>query len=398
MSTPVATIQINQHGERRLRAGHVWIYNNELHGKLAQLGITAGSLVRVVGGNAKELGVAYFNPGSLICARLLSHDPLAVIDQTWFAEKLRAALALRKTLGVSEFGRQVFGESDGLPGLVLDRFGDVMVGQIGTAGMQALLVHIVAAIREVYAPKTLLWKNEASVRALEGLPEEVRVEFGELVEPVVIQELGAAFGTFPLTGQKTGWFYDQRDNRARAAMYFKDARVLDVFSYVGAWGVGAAVAGAREVMCIDSSQKALDALIENAALNKVADRVTAVKADAFDELKRLQQVGELFDVVIIDPPALIKRKKDHAEGSLAYRRLTESAIRLIRPGGILISCSCSFHMSAGELIEVAARAAAKHGRALQILQNLQQAADHPVLAAMPETHYLKGFLARVCSV
>ena len=244
-------------------------------------------------------------------------------------------------------------------------------------------------------PAAFVWKNAGSVRQLEGLPEYVETALGELPERVIAEEGGLEFEIDVLRGQKTGWFYDQRANRDMLAPYVAGARVLDVFSYVGGWGIRAAAFGAREVVCVDASAAAVQAIRANAKANGVEDRVAAVEEDAFEYLKRMRTDRERFDVVILDPPAFVKRKKDFAEGRLAYRRINEMAMQLLGKDGILVTCSCSYHMPRAALLEAINQGARHLDRNVQVLAQLQQAPDHPVHPAIPETDYLKGYVCRV---
>jgi 23S rRNA (cytosine1962-C5)-methyltransferase len=288
----------------------------------------------------------------------------------------------------------VFGESDQLPGLVLDRYGDVVVGQIATAGMDALQEEISAAVRRVVNPAALFWKNDSGARDLEGLPKSAAAGFGEVPAALEVREGSLAFTVPLLAGQKTGWFYDQTANRARLARYVRaGARVLDVCSYAGGWAVTALRQGAGHVRCVDSSQAALECAQANAQANGVQVEVT--RDDAFDALRALAVQGERYDIVILDPPAFIKRKKDIPQGQAAYRKLNQLALALLGDEGLLVSCSCSYHLAAEEL-EAAIQAAARHsGRFVQILEAGGQSPDHPVHPAIPETRYLKAFFCRV---
>ncbi|MFO1493063.1 MAG: class I SAM-dependent rRNA methyltransferase [Lysobacterales bacterium] len=386
------TLRLKREAERRLRMGHLWVYANEIEGKLGQLGLQPGQLVDLETAQGRALGVAYVNPNVLIAARLLGADSQGFDPQRWLAGRIEAALALRRRSGTLDYGRLVFGESDGLPGLVVDRYGPVLSVQIGTAGMEALRPQIQALLQQVAGVEAMVWRNDTGARELEGLPREVSVAFGEVHEPVWIEENGARFGIAPISGQKTGWFYDQRDNRAALMPWVRGARVLDLFSYGGGWGVCAAVHGADSALCVDASAPALASVARNAEASGVGARVRTLQQDAFDACKALREAGERFDVIVVDPPAFIKRKKDAEQGALAYRRINEAALRLLAPGGLLVSCSCSHHYDAESLLDGLQRAALACGRPLRVLRRLAQSADHPIHPAMPETSYLKGYL------
>jgi len=372
------------------------VFSNEVDVQRSPLtGFEPGEPCVIVDAHDKPLGIGYVNPNSLICARLVNRGIAHALDRSLIVHKLNVALALRQRLYAEPYYRLVFGESDGLPGLTLDRFGDVIVGQTTTAGMERLKDEVVAALLKVIKPGAIVWKNDAGIRALEQLPEYADVAHGELRAPVVAREGGLEFVIDPIGGQKTGWFYDQRGNRDRVAEFAADKRVLDVFSYLGAWGLRAAAGGASAVVCVDASAAAVAAITQNAQRNGFAERVQAIKADAFEYLKSLREAREHFDVVILDPPAFVKRKKDFAEGRLAYRRLNEMAMQVLAKDGILVTCSCSYHMPRAVLLEGLQQGARHLDRNAQVLMQLQQAPDHPVHPAIPETDYLKGYICRV---
>lgn len=382
--------------EARLRAGHLWVYSNEVD--VARSPLTAfepGEIAAIVDHRGKPIGIGYVNPNSLIAARLVSRGVEHALDRSLLVHRLNVALSLRERLYAEPYYRLVFGESDGLPGLVLDRFGDVVVGQIATAGMERLKDDITAAVVKVLKPRQLWWKNDASIRAMEHLPDYADLGHGEYGGEAIAREGGLEFLIDPVGGQKTGWFYDQRENRDLLARFVEGKRVLDMFSYLGGWGLRAAAAGALEVVCVDASAAAVEATARNAERNGLADRVSAVRADAFDHLKALREAREHYDVVILDPPAFIKRKKDFAEGRLAYRRLNELGMQVLARDGLLITCSCSHHMPRAALLEAVQQGARHLDRQAQMLIALQQAPDHPVHPAIAETDYLKGFVCRV---
>lgn len=389
------TLRLNRNEERRLKGGHLWIYSNEIDTGVSPLKqFSAGEQVRVEAHGGKFLGIAYVNPQSLICGRLISRDD-HVLDRSLLVHRLNQALALREQLFDLPFYRLVFGESDLLPGLVVDRFGDHLSVQLNTAGMNALKGEIVDALQKVLKPKSILLRNDSSMRGLEGLSSEIEIALGDSPKEVELIENGVKMLAPLHDGQKTGWFYDQRPNRALLKRYVQGKRVLDVFSYVGSFAVQAAAFGASEVWAVDASEFALDMAQKNAELNGVADKFTGAEGDAFDVLKALKEEDERFDVIIVDPPAFIKRKKDHEEGMNAYRRINELAMRLLKSDGILLSASCSMHLHRDELVEVL-RGASRHlDRHLQILEDGMQGPDHPVHPAIPETRYLKAFLTRV---
>lgn len=388
-----AVIEVNAACERRLRQGHLWVYANELVQPPGKLGLTPGQIVTLSAGG-RSLGLAYINPHSLIAARLLDRDPRAVIDEAWVERRLQHAIALRQGLVDPTHTRLVHAEADGLPGLVIDRFDQLLVAQSGSSGIDALRPLLDSVLRRQFPRASLLWRNLGAARAMEGLAEVSEVAFGEVAELHPVVEHGYRYWFRPLAGQKTGWYYDQRENRQRVAALAAGRRVLDVFSYLGGFAVSCAVAGASEVVAVDGSAEALALLHRNAEANEVGHVVSSRQGDAFETLVAMHAAGEQFDLVVIDPPAFIKRRKDFAQGNIAYRRLAAIALRLVRPGGFIASFSCSHHYPRDALLDALARAAVAGRRRLSIVAQLHGAADHPVHPSMPETEYLKGFIGR----
>lgn len=394
MTLPILRLKKNE--ERRLRAGHAWIYSNEVDVTETPLKAFApGAQATVVDSRGKPLGSAFVNPNTLIAGRLYSREAGRVFDASLLVHRLNVALSLREKLFPTPHYRLVYGDSDGLPGLVVDRYGDVLVVQVGTAGMEALREEIVAALVKVLKPQGILLRNDGAVRALEGVPEEIVVAWGEVPALAELEENGVRFVAPVREGQKTGWFYDHRDNRARLAAMSRGARVLDVFSYVGGWGVQAAAGGAAQVLCVDSSAPALALVADNAARNGVEARVQTLQGEAFAVMKELLDAGERFDIVVIDPPAFIKRRKDAEQGLTAYRRANELAMRLLARDGYLVSASCSMHLPAEGLMDIVRATGRQVDRQVQVIAQGGQGADHPVLPAIPETDYLKAIFARV---
>jgi len=393
--TDSRVLRLKRGEERRLAAGHLWVFSNEVDTERTPLGqFVPGALAELRSYRDSFLAYAYVNPHALICARILSRDAAQPVTAALIEQRLSAALALRERVGDPRYCRWVFGESDLLPGLVLDRYGEVVVGQIATAGMEALREPIESAVRRVAQPQALIWKNDSAARDLEQLQHVVQPAFGELPAEVAVLEAGLSFAAPLAQGQKTGWFYDQSANRSRLRRYVAPgARVLDVCSYVGAWAVTALAQGAGRACCVDSSQLALEYAEANARRN--GKTIEALRADAFDALKTLLAQGEQFDVVVLDPPAFIKRKKDIPQGQAAYRKLNQLALALLADGGLLVSCSCSYHLAAEQLLE-AIQAAARHSaRFVQILEAAGQSPYPPLHPAIPESRYLKAFFCRV---
>lgn len=388
-------IYLKKNEDRRIRGGHLWVFSNEIDAAKSPFSqLPAGQRIELYTQSSQFIGIGYLNPASLIAIRLLQIKKGQSLEE-WLSQKLQAALALRTRLFKKPYYRLVYGESDGLPGLVVDRYGDYLVMQVNTAGMDALQEPLLNALMALLQPKGILLRNDSGARGLEGLESYVRVGRGDVPEETIIEEDGVRYQVPLLTGQKTGWFYDQRWNRRSLGDYLSGGSVLDVFSYTGGWGVKAAVAGAGNVLCVDSSAPALEYVAKNAALNKVQNKVQARQGDAFDVLKQLQEEKKTFDLIVVDPPAFVKRKKDFKSGVKAYHRINQLAIQLAKPDAILISCSCSWHLPKGELEEICWQAARQSGFQMQILQTSGQGPDHPVHPAIPETQYLKMIVARL---
>ncbi|MDD5462295.1 MAG: class I SAM-dependent rRNA methyltransferase [Methylococcales bacterium] len=396
MSHPEIYLKKNE--DKRLRKGHLWVFSNEVDTKRSPLEqFSAGDLVQVKSDDGKILGTAYINPQTLVCARLLSKKPNLKCGVNFFKERLTTALALREKIFAKPYYRLVFSESDGLPGLVIDRFGPVLSVQITTAGIERRKEALLAALVELFNPTTIILKNDNSQRQLEGLSLESEIAYGQLPETLIIEENGAQFKVDILDGQKTGWFYDHRSSRALLANIAKDQRVLDLFSYTGAWGIPAALAGASEVTCVDASEGALAIAKENAGLNQVENKMHFVRSDVFEFLKQARLENRLYDIIVLDPPALIKRKKDFKQGYEAYRRLNHLALQVLSRNSILISASCSCHLSRENLHEIL-RSSGRHiDRHLVFFASGGQGPDHPIDPASPETEYLKTFFCSVSS-
>ncbi|HDY99648.1 MAG TPA: class I SAM-dependent rRNA methyltransferase [Pseudomonas sabulinigri] len=393
------SLRLKHNSDRRIRGGHLWVFSNEVD--TAQTPLTelhAGQEVQLETATGKPLGLVCVSPNNLICARMHSRDTSHILDKSLLVHRIKVALSLRERLFDKPFYRLVYGESDLLPGLVVDRFGDYFVVQIGTPGMERVRDDIVAALVQVFKPQAVLFKNDSGARKLEDLPSYVEDAFGTMPELVALEENGVAFQAPVRNGQKTGWFYDHRNNRARLAPYVAGKRVLDLYSYIGGWGVQAAAFGASEVMCVDSSASALDRVEANAELNGVAEKMLVVEGDVMTALKELKNAGERFDVVIADPPAFIKKRKDMRNGEAAYRRLNEQAMRLLNKDGILVSASCSMHLEEDKLKEALLGASRHLDRNLVITERGYQGADHPLHPAIPETAYIKALFCRVLPV
>jgi 23S rRNA (cytosine1962-C5)-methyltransferase len=387
-------VRLKKHEDRRVSAGHLWVFSNEIDTTATPLtGFERGDWVQVRSDRDRFMGYGYINPNSLISVRIVGRDRKFAPGPSLLVHRLRIAAAMRQRFFADPYYRLVHGESDGLPGLVVDRFDDVLVVQIGTAGMEAMKGPIVDALLKVVKPRVIVFKNDSGARELEQLPKYVEAAVGELPSVVRVVERGAQFEAPLAEGQKTGWFYDQAANRRQFLPLLKGSgRILDVFSYVGAWAVLGGIDGAA-VTCLDSSQTALDAALVNGAANGV--NLNVLRGDAFEVLEALVASGEKFDSVIVDPPAFIKRRKDGPKGEAAYKRINQLAMQLLPRDGLLVSCSCSYHLDAGALIDAIQRGARHLSRFAQIVATGGQSPDHPIHPAIPETRYLKAYLARI---
>jgi 23S rRNA (cytosine1962-C5)-methyltransferase len=385
-----------RHGtDKRVAGGHPWAYSNEIEMTEAVKALPAGELVTLVKHDGRTLGAAMFNPHSLIAARLLSRDPTAEINPRFFERRLQRALKLRERLVGVPYYRLIHAEADGLPGVVIDRFGDVVVAEVNSAGMDRLSDALATAIDTVLKPQTILVRGEGSARQMEGLVPMSRFAKGLLEGPIALEENGVKFLADPAGGQKTGWFYDQRENRALMAKFAKGGTFLDCYSYTGGFGVQAAAAGATQVLAIDRSETALDLLKRAAQLNGVDNRVTVERAEAFEALEQLIANKKRFDIVCADPPAFVKSRKDLNVGSKAYRKLARLAAQVVEPGGFLFIASCSHNMPAADFATQVSRGIHEGGRSAKQLYATGAAPDHPVHPFLPESAYLKALILQV---
>ncbi|HXR94837.1 MAG TPA: class I SAM-dependent rRNA methyltransferase [Rhizomicrobium sp.] len=382
-----AVITLKPSCGRRARAGAPWIFSNEI--AAGGKSLAPGSVVDVKCDDGQTLGSGFFNPQSLIAVRLFARRPDVSPTQEFFAAHLSRALRLREQIYSRPFYRLVHAEGDGLPGLVIDRFGDVLVLQVSIAGMELVLEPLIAALKGSLAPATILLRNDVTARALEGLPSYVRAELGNPGR-IVVEENGARYFADLGAGQKTGWYYDQRDNRAFIASLARGKTVLDAYSYSGGFGILAAEAGAKEVICLDSSEPALALVEESAAAHRLSIR--AVKADVFEELARLAAAKEKFDIVVADPPPFVKSKKDLEPGAKAYRKLARLAAEVAAPNGILLLASCSHNIPLERFAGECAAGISRAGRSASLIRTAGAGPDHPVHPLLPETAYLKALI------
>ncbi len=379
--------------DRRAKHGHPWVYSNEIAMDAAAKSVPPGTVVALETAEGKGIGAAMFNPRTLIAARILDRDPRAVIDAEFLADRLKRALALRARLFDGVYYRLVHAEADGLPGLIVDRYGDVAVAQVNTAGMELLTPALIDALGKVLTPSAIVLRNDGAMRALEGLGQEVRVAAGRVDGPVKIVENAVVFYADVLGGQKTGWFFDQRGNRAFMAALCRDgARVIDLYSHTGGFAVQAAMAGAGSVDAVDRSEPAL-ALAERAAReNGCAGRCKFVRAEVFAEAEKRAAAGEKYQVVIADPPAFVKSKKDLQAGARGYRKLARLAAKLTAPDGVMFIASCSHNMESETFAEQVRRGLEDAGRGGRIIRSAGAGSDHPVHPHLPESAYLKALV------
>jgi len=378
------TIKLKKKEERRVLRGHPWVFSNEVQDLPADA--VPGEAVEVRDNAGKFIGRGYVNPRSLIAVRILTRKQ-EDLDAAFFVNRISRARDLRRELGFGDSCRVVFSESDGLPGLIVDKYADTLVVQSLTAGIDVVLELVLAALRAVYAPKTIVLRNDTSSRALEGLPQEKRVALGETSGQVEFEESGIRYHVDVLEGQKTGFFFDQRENRLALKSLVQGRRTLDCFCYAGAWALSAARYGASEVIGIDSSEKAVALARENAALNGLS--ATFVVADVFEKLRELEKQKERFGCIILDPPAFVKSRAKVREALKGYKEINLRAMRLLEPGGFLVTCSCSHHIDEALFREMLIDAAWSAGRQARLLEMRTQARDHPMLLAARETQYLK---------
>ena len=372
---------------RRARAGSPWIFSNEIRMDEAAKAITPGSVVNVRGEDGRAFGTGYFNPKSLIAIRLFSDDCDVAIDRDFFTARLKRALALRESIYDRPFYRLVHAEGDGLPGLVIDRFDDTLTVQVGTAGMERQIDALIQSLEIVLKPKTIMLRNDAPSRGLEGLESYIKTAKGT-GHRIAVEENGTRYIADLAEGQKTGWYYDQRDNRAFIAGFAKGKTVLDAYSYTGGFGILAAKSGAKEVVCLDSSAPALAIAEESARSNGVT--IQAVKADVFEELERLKAAGDTFDIVLTDPPPFVKSKKDLEPGAKAYRKLARLAADVTAPGGLMMIASCSHNIPPERFAQECAQGLLRAGRRAALIRQSGAGPDHPVYPLLPESAYLKA--------
>ena len=385
-------LKLRPSAHKRLRGGHPWIYSNEVDMDPATKALTPGTIVTVTDAGGQLLATAQFNARTLISARVLA-PPDTAIDQTFIAEKLKSALALRERLFDQPYYRLVHAEADGLPGLIVDRFKDTCVIQPNTAGMNALSDVIAAALAEVVGATTVILRGDSGARTLEGLEDETRALIGSSSGPVAVTENGCTFFADLVSGQKTGWFFDQRDNHAFMASLSKGAAVLDLYTHTGGFALPAARAGAKSVLGVDRSEPALALAAKGAAATGV--KVAFERAEVFPFLDAALTGKAQWDVVIADPPAFVKSKKDLKVGLQGYRKLARLGAAVTAPGGFLFMASCSHNAPLDEFTAAVARGLEDASRSGRIIRTAGAAPDHPVHPLLPESAYLKAVVLQL---
>lgn len=387
-------ITLNKNEDRRIKSGHPWVFSNEIREVSGER--TSGIAAELYDAAGGLIGVGHYNPHSLIAFRLVSRQREDMDSVEFFEQRIAAAAAHRKVLyPTMDTFRLVYGESDFLPGLVVDKYADCLSLQLLSAGMDRRREQIVEALRRLFSPAGMIARNDVGVRSLEGLDEKVELLWGEIPETVVMEENGLRFTVSLKEGQKTGGFLDQKQNHLLLREICAGKGVLDCFCYTGSWAVHAASFGAKSVLGIDISARAVAQAAGNARLNSVLDRTSFEECDAFERLRSLHQEGQRFDVVVMDPPAFVKSRKNIAEATKGYLTINRRALELLQPGGYLITCSCSYHMGREAFRDMLAQAARLAKREVRLVQTCSQAPDHPVLLSFPESEYLKCFVLQV---
>jgi len=387
VSVPSARLVLRRGEDRRVRGGHPWIFSNEVAGFEGE--VEDGGLVEVTDQRGAFLGIAYVNRRSLIVARLLTRGRDA-IDAAFFARRIERAVRFREENCPGERAvRLVYGESDQLPGLVVDRYGDWLAVQVLTLGIESRLELVREALERVVSPRGAAFVGDSPLRELEGLGLRREPWWGDVPERIALAVNGFELEVDVLGGQKTGLFLDQRANRPRAEARASGRRALDCFCYQGEWALHLARGGATSVLAIDSSEPALALARANATRAGFGDRIAFARGSVFDELRRLESAGERFGIVVMDPPALVKSRRHLAAAARGYRELNRAAMAMLEPEGVLVTSSCSHHLEDSLFRQVLLEAARQARRPMRLLDWSAESPDHPQLLAVPETHYLK---------
>lgn len=377
----------------RVEGGHPWVYKNEISEINGQY--IDGDIVNVYNFKNKFIGKGFINSKSQIAVRILSRNKNEEINKEFFKEKVKAAIDLRKSIGLMTNCRFIFGEADFLPGLIIDSYNDILVMQILSLGMEKVKSYIIDALVEQLSPKAIYERNDVKVRELEGLSQNIGFIYGNSDTNIIIDENDIKLIVDIENGQKTGYFFDQRDNRLALKNYVNDAYVLDCFCHTGSFALNAAKYGAKKVIGVDISDIAINQSVENAKLNNLDDKCQFIKANVFDYLKELDENKEKFDVIILDPPAFAKNMAAIEGAKRGYKEINLRAMKLLKRGGFLVTCSCSHYMKPDLFMEVIKSAAIDSKKYLKLIEYRFQAKDHPILIGYDESLYLKCYIFQV---
>lgn len=390
MTSNYPKLRIIHRKELRITQGHPWIFSNEIENFAELKTLEKGQIVEVQIKKDEPFALAYFNPHSLIAGRILTYDSKEEINQDFFTKKINNAKILRDKFYDKPFYRLIHSEADGLPGLVIDCFGDVLSCQISTAGMEKLTPVLILALETIFPNSKIIFRNDVESRKFENLELYSKEIKGQIAEEIEIEENGLKFLVNVKTGQKTGWFFDQRNNRQFIGSLAKDCDVLDAFSYVGGFGLNALKNGAKSVTFIDSSEPALSYLQKNLALNNFTEPQDILCNKVVEALDDPEFQKKRFDIIVLDPPAFVKSKKDFAVGLKAYEKLVRLAAKTLQPNGILMLASCSHNAALSDLIAAASNGLRKANRQAKLIRTFGAGFDHPVNPALKESEYLKS--------
>lgn len=386
-------IILKKNEDKRVRHGHKWVFSNEIQTVYDKP--QAGDIVECYDSMNNFVGTGFYNPHSLIAFRLLSADKDDIIDIKFWETRIKSALNFRREIygDINSF-RLIYGESDDISGFILDKYEDYCAAQFISAGADKNKHDILEAVTNVLKPKGIIIRNDSQLRKLENLSGESEIYSGQIPENLIINENGIKYYVNLQKGQKTGFFFDQRDNRKKFQKYCRDKKVLDCFTHTGSFGLNAMAGGAKEVIFVDSSKPALETALKNYELNNFKN-FNAIEADALEYMSSSEAAGENFEAVNIDPPGLIKSKKDYFAGYKHYVKINEQAVRLLKNGGIFATSSCSHHLPFGDFKKMIQEACSKAKKKAVFLEFGSQAKDHPILLSMPETEYLKFAVLRI---
>lgn len=385
------TISLLPKHSKRFRSGYPWVYTNEIEQSHSTKSIEPGELVQLTL-EGKMLATGFYNRHSLIAFRCLSRNPAEPINTDFFISRLQKALELRGWFYQTPYYRLVHAEGDLLPGLIIDRFDKVFVIQINTQGMEKCKTFIIEALTKLFQPETLYFKNDSAAREMEGLPRTDPEIIGKSIDTLWVKENGIDFTVDLSSSQKTGWFFDHQLNRKEIAALSKDKHVLDYYCYSGGFSLAAALNGAKHVTAVDRSEAAIHNAKQSASKHQLDSRISFVCSEAFQDMDRRIANQEKYDIIILDPPAFVKVKKDLPAGLKGYEKLIYKGLQLVADKGIMLIASCSYHVKEGDLQEALGKALAKAGKEGRILKKLHAGPDHPIHPMLEESEYLKGFL------